>query len=60
MTHHEQSIDVLLCVLLVLANDWLVELSGLQMPRFSEITKMNYEEIATCKRRRTRIYTFCT
>lgn len=44
-TLYEQPIDILLCVSYTLADNLLVGLSGLQTPRFSEITKMNDKKI---------------
>lgn len=44
-TRYEQSIDILLCVSFTLADNLLVGLSGLQSPRFGEITKMNNKKI---------------
>jgi len=44
-TPYEQSIDILLCVSFTLADNLLVGLSGLQTPRFGEITRMNNKKI---------------
>lgn len=44
-TRYEQSIDILLCVSFTLADNLLVGLSGLQTPRFCEITRMGDKKI---------------
>lgn len=44
-TRYEQPIDILLCVSYTLADNLLVGLSGLQTPRFCEITRMNNKKI---------------
>ena len=44
-TRYEQSIDILLCVSFTLADNLLVGLSGLQTPRFGEITRMDNKKI---------------